>query len=413
MNDSRHESAPWRVPRALIGPLFLAAFVLSCGGASNPAREPTDEKALLKIHPYLTGAVESGGPTGVLKFDRAGSAGGYNLFTQPPVAEAFLTDMDGNLLHRWLWPSRNPVPLDSTNSNWHFAHVFENGDLLAVFSYSALVKLDRVSRVIWTLREPVHHVFDTRDDGSIVAIIQRKRDIDIGGRIHEFGEDHLALIDSDGRLTDEFSILGAFRDSPYADLYADFDSMVALFDGDVMHTNLVQELRRNYPGNPPAFRKGNFLVSVRNRDALAIVDSVTRKVAWTARGPWKRQHTPRMLDDGSILLFDNVGLGKRSRALIYDPRSDSVTWECSGPPEKPFFSEAEGSAARLHNGNYLIDDTNHGRVVEVTPGGEVVWEFVNPNVHPESGLRSTIPNITRLPAGFPLDWLDPLHRPDR
>jgi hypothetical protein len=37
-----------------------------------------------------------------------------------------------------------------------------------------------------------------------------------------------------------------------------------------------------------------------------------------------------------------------------------------------------GNAQRLPNGNTLINEASFGRVFEVTPQGEAVWEFVNP-----------------------------------
>lgn len=42
------------------------------------------------------------------------------------------------------------------------------------------------------------------------------------------------------------------------------------------------------------------------------------------------------------------------------------------------FSEYCSSADRLPNGNTLITETVRGRVIEVTPEREIVWEFLNP-----------------------------------
>ncbi|MCB0352539.1 MAG: hypothetical protein KDD64_03415, partial [Bdellovibrionales bacterium] len=41
-----------------------------------------------------------------------------------------------------------------------------------------------------------------------------------------------------------------------------------------------------------------------------------------------------------------------------------------------FFSQAGSSAQRLRNGNTLISqDRQDGRVFEVTPSGEIVWDL--------------------------------------
>ena len=45
------------------------------------------------------------------------------------------------------------------------------------------------------------------------------------------------------------------------------------------------------------------------------------------------------------------------------------------------YSEYCSSADRLPNGNTLITETIGGRCIEVTPEGEIVWEFLNPGHH--------------------------------
>ena len=44
-----------------------------------------------------------------------------------------------------------------------------------------------------------------------------------------------------------------------------------------------------------------------------------------------------------------------------------------------FFSPYMGSVQRLWNGNTLICESAFGRLFEVTPDGDVVWEFVIPD----------------------------------
>jgi hypothetical protein len=43
----------------------------------------------------------------------------------------------------------------------------------------------------------------------------------------------------------------------------------------------------------------------------------------------------------------------------------------------------------------------------VTPGGETVWEFVNPHRAGKHGnLIATLFDVVRLDPDFPLDWLE-------
>ena len=111
--------------------------------------------------------------------------------------------------------------------------------------------------------------------------------------------------------------------------------------------------------------------------------------------------------EGNILLFDNggqAGLGKPtpcaptgycnatrgySRVLEINPVTLEVVWSYNdlrnfgGDIEllsqtNLLFSHYCSSADRLPNGNTLITEMLHGRIIEVTAEGELVWEFINP-----------------------------------
>ena len=100
-----------------------------------------------------------------------------------------------------------------------------------------------------------------------------------------------------------------------------------------------------------------------------------------------------MLDDGHILVYDNGGLaGYPRRARPYtrlvelDPESGKIVWTYRDHHRsfyhQRFFSMSWGTAQRLPNGNTFSLDANLGRLFEVTPDGEIVWEYVNPHLAP-------------------------------
>jgi outer membrane protein assembly factor BamB len=97
-----------------------------------------------------------------------------------------------------------------------------------------------------------------------------------------------------------------------------------------------------------------------------------------------------MLPNGRVLLFNNGT--EQSTVLEVDPRTDKIEWQYTAPG---FFSEKRGSNQRLANGNTLITESDRGRVFEVTPEGEVVWEFVNPATT-DDGKREALWRMVRL-----------------
>ena len=72
-----------------------------------------------------------------------------------------------------------------------------------------------------------------------------------------------------------------------------------------------------------------------------------------------------------------------------------------------FFSDYVSSAQRLPNGNTLIDEGAVGRIFEVTPDGEIVWEYISPYW----GKQMNINMIYRA-YRVPYEWVPQLEKPD-
>ena len=94
---------------------------------------------------------------------------------------------------------------------------------------------------------------------------------------------------------------------------------------------------------------------------------------------------------GNISIFDNGGSAGYpalsrlfSRVLQVHPITQKISWSYSpdnkgdARPTESFFSTFRCSAQPLANGNVLIVESAWGRIVEVTPEGEIVWEYINP-----------------------------------
>jgi hypothetical protein len=77
-----------------------------------------------------------------------------------------------------------------------------------------------------------------------------------------------------------------------------------------------------------------------------------------------------------------LGMFWGSRVLEINPQTKRIVWQYSGlasdGPLWSFGSSFISSATRLPNGNTLIDEGMNGRFIQVSPNGEIVWEYVNP-----------------------------------
>jgi len=131
--------------------------------------------------------------------------------------------------------------------------------------------------------------------------------------------------------------------------------------------------------------------------------------------PWfVRGHAPEILADGNLLVHDNGSSVYRpyTRIMEYELDQDARTirpvWQY--PPdgvEDAWFSSVWGDADRLANGNTLFasgsvfEGDATGRLVEVTPSGEVVWRV---EMRSKAGGPAGTYMVERIPplaAGLP------------
>ena len=99
-----------------------------------------------------------------------------------------------------------------------------------------------------------------------------------------------------------------------------------------------------------------------------------------------------------LLIFDNGPARGWSRILRLDPVQRRVVWTYQTDPKEDFYSRSRGGAQLLENGNVLITETDSGRVFEITPAGEVVWEYLSEVTRDKAGAeqRAAIYRMTRL-----------------
>ena len=378
------------------------------GGSAGLSDEQREQIAQLETIGYLSGSMPAPDAHGVTVYDKALAYNGLNLYVSGHDDEALLMDMEGNVLHRWkyeffrIWPKQRVSVALHGHECWRRAHLFDNGDLLAMYNGYGLVKLDKDSNLLWAIAQRFHHDFEVLEDGTIYILSRVARVLPRIDEDFPVLEDFISILNPDGQEVRRISLLEALEDSDYAHILSHMRSR-----GDILHTNTIEYLDGSVAGASPLFGKGNLLISVRELDTVAIVDPQTERVVWAMVGPWDAQHQPTLLDNGHMLVFDNEGLGRRSRVLEFDPLTAATIWSYGDAPSETFYSSSCGSCARLPNGNTLITESDNGRAFEVTPDKRIVWEFVNPHRAGENNeLIATLFEVVRFEPDFPQDWLD-------
>jgi hypothetical protein len=127
------------------------------------------------------------------------------------------------------------------------------------------------------------------------------------------------------------------------------------------------------------FAPGNIVFSYRSLDVIGVIDRESGLIVW-AWGPGELdgQHKPHVLPNGNLLIYDNGTLRGYSRAIELDPLTGDIEWSYTAQPPEAFLSKYISGAQRLPNGNTLICEGAKCHLFEVTPEGDVVWDYASP-----------------------------------
>ncbi len=135
-------------------------------------------------------------------------------------------------------------------------------------------------------------------------------------------------------------------------------------------------------------KDGNYLVSNPIEDQIWKIDRKTGKILWKfgRGGDFKMdstsyfsfQHSPYMMPDGNLILFDNGLYNKRSGAKMFHldekNRTAKTLLKATLPAEK--YTSRMGSAYLLPNGNILQTSSKTGSIMVTDRNGKVLWESV-------------------------------------
>jgi hypothetical protein len=379
------------------------------GQQDQTERLAAEQAARLEALGYLQGSVKATKPGGVSTYVSEKSFEGFNLYVSGHAPSAILMDMEGKTLHTWhfsfanVWEEYPGKKNEQHKFFWRRVHLFENGDLLAIFEGLGMIRLDRNSRLLWKSGFNQHHDIAVDENGDIYVLTRQSKVIPRINERKPVIEDSITIMSPTGRPLLSISLIEALERFPDNALYW---NRAKQRKGDIFHTNSLEILDGSAAHKNPAFAKGNLLVSMRSLDAVFIVDPITEQVVWGYRKDFVEPHDPQVLPNGNLLVFDNMGGSSkrgRSRMLEYRLPSMNLVWTYEGTPKARFFTRGCGMAQRLPNQNTLITETDNGRAFEVTPEGEIVWQFFNP-------FRAG-PGNTRVASLFALDRISPEYVP--
>jgi hypothetical protein len=388
---------------------FIIFFIVAAAISACPSKESADhadmkqqdELRLLRSLPYasLSKTEAEQDLKGVVRYDKKRAFRGYNLYSDEKNF-VLLMDMEGKVVHRWQLP---PI-----KGKWEFAECLDDGTILVLCVGKAFAKINKESMVIWLRRISVHHDIAILDDGSLLIPINLKP---VKYHSRKVFFDGVMSLSPSGDMLGFWSTFSQLSELQQHHEPSALDKPPTEGEKkkeryEYYHLNTIEVLPETELGKRDSrFKRGNYLLCLRNASVIIILDQKTGDVVWSyGPGILDWPHMPTMLDNGHILIFDNGVHRTYSRVIEIDPVTGNIVWEYKAEPPEGFHSKWRGSNQRLPNGNTLICESEKGRAFEVTPEGEIVWEFYNPVI--VSGKRFLIYRMMRL---FPEDvekWLD-------
>lgn len=357
--------------------------------------------------------------TGLITVDLERSAGGYTLVApQTGDGNVYLVAIDGTVAHQWHMaqrPGRHAVILPNGNLGYNGNHP-DTPNLYPAWEMwrgGVFSEVTPDGTIVWSHEDTRHH-HDAQwlPNGDLLYTIVEEMPAEFAARIQGGSHAH---------------------DLPGGTQYGDVVKRVDRSGTTIWEWRSWEHLAiEEFPIHPifdryhwplingvGVTRGGLILMSLRTTSGVIGVDPATGKTVWAIKHPIvAQQHAPVEMPSGTILIFDNGNLrpgvtSPHSRVIEVDPLTHNVTWEYADPMRPEFFAPYMGSADRLDNGNTLITESAFGRLFEVTPAGETVWEYVIPHFdeYPagaaraySAGLTNSVFKANRYPKSH-LPWL--------
>lgn len=296
------------------------------------------------------------------------------------------------------------APKTDWNVDLHGLVVNPDGSVVVNYEFAGLIKLDRCGKTLWTLEHPTHHSVERAEGGGYWVPGLRYLH---AGRLEEqfppftdmrnapiFFDDLILKVGEDGRIVEERSVPRILYDSGMeAILTATGMSFFAkgVWNTEIVHMNKIAELPAALATAFPQFAPGDLLLSLREQNMLLVVSPRDWRVKWYQVGPWRRQHDPEFMPDGTITLFNNntyrTILGDRDESPAsaprvseigrVDPKAGDYAAVWGNRPGQEMLSVIRGKQEPQADGGFLVTEFEAGRAFETDAAGRIVWEYVN------------------------------------
>jgi len=243
-----------------------------------------------------------------------------------------------NMLGEVIWEYKLPSNMKQYTNPGFDAEMLENGNILFTLPKKGVYEINRAGQIVWSYANTkVSHDADRLPNGNTLIVY---------GAFDTKEDAQAKEVNPAGKVVWSYYAKDYFGSNPaYKDISQEGWT----------HTNAATRLAN-----------GNTMVSLRNFNLLAEVDSQGKVVRTIESSEFVAQHDPAYLPNGNILFATHTV----PQMAVEMDANKTVVWRFAVKEKKAW---PVRDANRLPNGNTLV--TASDRILEITPDGEIVWEF--------------------------------------
>lgn len=367
----------------------VAVLATGCGGEAVPEASQGDAAEPEGVDPRVSQIqalgyaqvaepLADGERSGVLRHDVERAGTGLNLFTSGNGLVQ-LMDMEGRVYHGWRLP-------DSVRAG--NAIMLPDGDLFAtgrreeapLEDNAFVVRIGWDGVVRWRTMLTSHHDVDRMLDGNLATLTTGMlMDPDFHEE-HPVRDQLVAILSPAGKVLKEVSILEVLKGCEEIEFLKRNPRLkLGKTQVDNLHVNTIEFGRHEHLfDRHPLYGPRAALISARHQDLIVAFDIDTLEVLWHwGQGEISGPHDATRLENGNVLIFDNGLATGQSRVVEVNPMTNEIVRSDDGGEGVRIFTATQGAGQRLSNGNTLMTQSSKGSVLEFSPEGELVWEFLN------------------------------------
>lgn len=229
-----------------------------------------------------------------------------------------------------------------------------------------IFRINKNNEIVWGVPTHFHHSteLDANQNLWIPSIYETPK---LYNTIYnDLVDDALTCIDLNGTLLFKKSIAQILIDNGYEYLIHGIGS----YEKDALHTNDIEPALYN----TKYWKKGDLLVSIKNRSTVLLYRPSNNKIIWLKTGPWMNQHDVNYVGDTAICVFNNnsIKISSAEHKMLHTNNSLVVysfkTNNTYTPYESVFKTNdirtpKEGRCKILENGDLFIEESTRGRIL--------------------------------------------------